>query len=123
MESDLKEGSLHTLTAGEDKVQTRSIERETEGRCDAYTRLQLKDDKMFDQQKKDLLKVGDLITVGSNIDGKFTAIRPHLAKVERIWKDTTTASIQIDLCWGELGKSKVYMHDLNKTWMKASNFN
>lgn len=78
---------------------------------------------MFDQHKKDELKVGDLVTVGSNIDGKFIAIRPHLAKVERIWNDATIASIQIDLCWGKLGKSKVYMHDLNKTWMKVSNFN
>lgn len=78
---------------------------------------------MFNQ-KNDEIKIGDVIVVGSLFDGKFSPLISGVkAKVERIWTDPTTSAVNIDLDWGTHGKSKVFMHDKDKSWKKLSDFN
>jgi hypothetical protein len=60
------------------------------------------------------IKIGDYVKVGS---------QTIKAKIEKIWWDEKTAREVIDLCWGEFGKSKVYMNDLNKVWFHINSNN
>jgi hypothetical protein len=74
------------------------------------------------------LKVGDLVVVGScmttNGQSKFIPVdtRGEKITVERIWEETP-GTTRVDLNWGSLGRSKVYMHDESKLWHRVSNFN
>jgi len=57
------------------------------------------------------LKVGErLIVQGS----------PFPAYVERIENEPHLARTTIHLDWKEYGKSRVYLHDEGKTWIRAS---
>ena len=82
---------------------------------------------MFNQ-KKAPIQVGDVVIVGSRItqDGKtkFLPIETFGEKItiESIIEDCPGPT-SVNLNWGSLGKSKVYMHDQNKTWVKLSNYN
>jgi hypothetical protein len=61
-----------------------------------------------------MVKIGDrLVVQGSAFP----------AYVESIWYDENTASTVINLDWREYGKSKVYLHDENKTWVLFLNQN
>ena len=60
------------------------------------------------------INVGDFVCVKGN---------PIKAKIEKIWYDESTAREVVELNWGEFGKSRVYMHDLNKTWTHINSNN
>jgi hypothetical protein len=60
------------------------------------------------------IKIGDRVVVNG---------LSQKAYVENIVEDHDTASTIIFLDWKEFGKSKVYMHDLNKSWYKYSEAN
>lgn len=61
-----------------------------------------------------MVKIGDRLVVQGS---------PFAAYVERIEKDARTATTIIHLDWKEYGKSRVYLHDENKIWIKYSNLN
>jgi hypothetical protein len=56
-----------------------------------------------------MIKVGDRLVVQQ---------MPFEAFVERIETDQTTGVVTLFLDWKEHGKSRVYLHDENKTWYK-----
>lgn len=82
---------------------------------------------MFDQ-KKEPLKIGDLVVVGAvkiqNGESKFLPFdnRGEKIRVERIW-ESAPGTTRIELDGGSLGKSRVYLHDEGKLWHRVSNFN
>lgn len=80
---------------------------------------------MFSQAKSEALKVGDLVVVGTTLNGKFVpASSTYGCKVvvERIWQEEP-GKVRADLDWQGNGKSRVYLHDELKTWCKLTNFN
>jgi hypothetical protein len=60
-----------------------------------------------------MVKVGDRVVVNGLSQKAF---------VERIEEDAANR-ITIFLDWKEFGKSKVYLHDLNKSWYQYSDAN
>jgi len=58
-----------------------------------------------------MLKKGDRLIVQG---------MPFPAYVESVWFDSETNRTVIELDWREHGKSKVYGHDEDKTWIKYS---
>lgn len=56
-----------------------------------------------------MIKVGDRLVVQS---------MPYPAYVENIEHEESTASTILHLDWKEFGKSRVFLHDENKTWYK-----
>ena len=56
-----------------------------------------------------MIKVGDRLLVQNS---------PFPAYVESIEYDPITDRTTIYLDWKEYGKSRVYLHDENKTWVK-----
>lgn len=61
-----------------------------------------------------MVKIGDRLVVSG---------MPFPAYVERIEYDPQTARTFIFLDWKEFGKSRVFLHDENKTWYKYSENN
>lgn len=61
-----------------------------------------------------MVKVGDRLVVQG---------LPFPAYVEKIEQEPETASTIIFLDWKKFGKSKVYLHDENKTWFRYSDKN
>jgi ketopantoate hydroxymethyltransferase len=61
-----------------------------------------------------MVKVGDRLVVQG---------MPFAAYVERIEEDLASARTVLHLDWKEHGKSRVYLHDENKTWYKYTNAN
>lgn len=61
-----------------------------------------------------MIKIGDRLVVQGS---------PFAAYVESIEEDPGTASTVIHLDWKEYGKSRVYLHDENKTWHLYLNVN
>jgi len=56
-----------------------------------------------------MVQVGDRLVVQQ---------MPYPAYVESIENDEKTKSVILHLDWKEFGKSRVYLHDENKTWYK-----
>ena len=60
-----------------------------------------------------MIKIGDrLVVQGMQLP----------AYVESIWFDSETNRTVIELDWREHGKSKVYLHDEDKTWVRYSEY-
>lgn len=60
-----------------------------------------------------MVKIGDRLVVQG---------MPFPAYVELIEYDATTARTTIHLDWKEHGKSRVYLHDEDNTWVKYSEY-
>jgi hypothetical protein len=83
---------------------------------------------MFNQQKQqNQLKIGDLVVVGSCIDGVFVqakyGVRVVVAGLREEIGPIGVAGIKVDLLWSGGTKSFVYLHDEGKYWKRAENFN
>jgi hypothetical protein len=69
-----------------------------------------------------MIKIGDTVVVGYQINDKFVS-SPFSAKVALVHFDSSICRTQIDLDWGTLGKSKVYLDDENKVWKQIGKHN
>jgi len=61
-----------------------------------------------------MVKVGDRLVVQGM---QFPAY------IEKIEPEPSTARVILHLDWKEFGKSRVYLHDENKTWFKYESNN
>lgn len=80
--------------------------------------------KNLNMNGKNKIKVGDFVIVkGFKIKAKISRIFMENSFGEETEFENECARIRMDLDWGDLGKSRISLHDENVIWFRAENLN